>query len=103
MCGIIAIVRQRSRREAPSSAEVLALLEGVPGLLATAIAEASGTADSSGLAMAVSGVAERVAGGRPAAAGRAGRAGAPRRPGPARHPRRPLRRGASPGSPTSST
>ena len=60
MCGIIAIVRQRSRREAPSSAEVLALLEGVPGLLATAIAEASGTADSSGLAMAVSGVAERV-------------------------------------------
>ncbi|HEY7938329.1 MAG TPA: glucosamine-6-phosphate synthase, partial [Acidimicrobiales bacterium] len=60
MCGIIAIVRQRSRREAPSPAEVLALLEGVPGLLATAIAEASGTADSSGLAMAVSGVAERV-------------------------------------------
>ncbi|HEY4376508.1 MAG TPA: hypothetical protein VGM93_05095, partial [Acidimicrobiales bacterium] len=36
MCGIIAVLRRRSDRATPTSAEVLGLLEGAPAVLATA-------------------------------------------------------------------
>ncbi|HWJ63867.1 MAG TPA: SIS domain-containing protein [Acidimicrobiales bacterium] len=52
MCGIIAVVRRRSVRSTPTSAELLALLDGA--------AEALRAAPAEGLAGAVADIAERV-------------------------------------------
>jgi glucosamine--fructose-6-phosphate aminotransferase (isomerizing) len=53
MCGIIAVVRRRSTRSAPSSAELLSLLDGAAATLA-------GPGAPGDLGVAISGVAERV-------------------------------------------
>ena len=53
MCGIIAVVRRRSTRSAPSSAELISLLDGAAATL-------GGPAAAGDLGAAISGVAERV-------------------------------------------